>query len=68
MSDEYEITDKDIDSVVHYLTIFHPENANREFAIEMLEYLKAAYHRLALTNPEALEELYDAFEASKKNQ
>ena len=64
MSD-YEITEKDIESVVNYLRIFHPEDANREFAVELLEYLKASYHRLALTSPDALEELYLAFEKSK---
>jgi hypothetical protein len=64
MSD-YEITEKDIESVVNYLKIFHPENANKEFATEMLEYLKASFHRLALTDPDALEELYKAFESSK---
>lgn len=60
MSD-YEITEKDIESVVNYLRIFHPEDANREFAVELLEYLKASYHRLALTDPNALDELYKAF-------
>lgn len=66
MSEQYEITEKDIESMVNYLRIFHPENANQEFATEMLEYLKASYHRLALTDPNALDGLYDAFEASKK--
>lgn len=64
MSD-YEITGSDIASVVNYLRIFHPDDANREFAVELLEYLKASYHRLALTSPDALEELYKAFEKSK---
>lgn len=57
MSD-YKITEKDIESTVNYLRIFHPENANREFAVEMLEYLKATTHRLALTDPRTLDELY----------
>lgn len=64
MSD-YEITEQDIESTVKYLQIFHPENANREFAIEMLAYLKASVHRLALTDPDALNELYIAFTGSK---
>ena len=63
MSD-YQITEKDVEATVNYLRIFHPENANREFAVEMLEYLKASYHRLALTNPDALDELYDAYSMS----
>ena len=64
MSD-YEITEQDIESTVKYLQIFHPENANREFAVEMLEYLKASVHRLALTDPDSLNELYRSFTSSK---
>ena len=64
MSD-YEITEKDIEGMLKYLRVFHAENANREYAVEMLEYLKASYHRLALTDPEALEALYEAFQKSK---
>lgn len=60
MSD-YEITEQDIQSTIKYLQIYHPENANREFAVEMLEYLKASFHRLALSDPSALDELYEAF-------
>lgn len=65
MQEEYKITEKDIESMLKYLRIFHPEKANRDYAIELLEYLKASYHRLALTDPDALDKLYDAFEKSK---
>jgi hypothetical protein len=64
MSD-YKINEQDINGVFNYLKIFHPEKATREYAREMLEYLKAGYHRLALTNPDALHELFEAFEKSK---
>lgn len=64
MSD-YEINEKDIESVVRYLKIFHPENANREYAVEMLVYLQATFHRLAITDPDALEEMYQSFQDSK---
>ena len=64
MSD-YEITEKDVEGMLKYLKVFHPENANREFAEEMLHYLKATYHRLALTDPDALNELYDEFTSKK---
>ena len=60
MSD-YEINEQDIEGTVKYLQIYHPENASREFAVEMLEYLKASFHRLALSDPNALDELYEAF-------
>ncbi|HUD81832.1 MAG TPA: hypothetical protein VMR08_04405 [Patescibacteria group bacterium] len=60
----YEITEKDIDGMLNYLRAFHPENANREFAKEMLEYMKATYRRLASTDSEALDELYESFKQS----
>ncbi|QQR52536.1 hypothetical protein IPG36_00160 [bacterium] len=64
MSD-YQITEKDVEATVNYLRIFHPENANREFAVEMLEYLKASYKRIAHTNPEILDELYMAISGKR---
>lgn len=66
MSD-YKITEEDVEGMLQYLRVFHPENANREYAVEMLEYLKATFHRLALTDPDALHELYEAFEKSRTN-
>lgn len=62
MSD-YKITEQDIEGMLKYLRVFHPENANREFAVAMLEYLKAGYRRMAVSDPEGLEELYVAFTA-----
>ncbi len=67
MSD-YEITEKDIENTVKYLRIFHPENANKEFAVELLQYFKSAYHRLAVTDPDALEELYAAYLGRSNDQ
>ena len=45
MADQYEITEKDIESTVNYL--------------------KASCHRLAMTNPDALDELYETFQKSR---
>jgi len=67
MSD-YKINEKDIESTINYLRIFHPENANREFAIEFLKYWKAIYHRIGATDPDALDKLYEAFEQSKSEE
>ncbi len=64
MSD-YKITDEDVASVVNYLRIFHPDKANEAYAAALLEYLQASYHRMALSDPDALEDLLKAFEASK---
>ncbi len=65
MSD-YVITEENIDAVVRYLEIFHPENANRDFARYMLESTKSAIHKIALENPDDIEALYEQVEASNK--
>lgn len=61
MSD-YVITDEDVDAVVRYLEIFHPENATREFALFMLESTKSAIHKVAIDNPDDIEALYEQVE------
>lgn len=58
MSD-YVITEENIDAVVRYLEIFHPESANRDFARYMLESTKSAIHKIALDNPDDIEALYE---------
>ena len=57
MSD-YEITDKDVEAVVRYLEIYHPENANDDFAVKLLEATKSGIHQVALSDPDRLEDLY----------
>lgn len=61
----YQITEQDIQGMLRYLKAFHPENANREFAEEILRYFKATARRMALTDPDALDELYAEFTANK---
>lgn len=65
MSD-YEITDADIDAMLRYLKIYHPEQATREFAEGWLHYWKATYRDIALENldNDKLEELFKAFNQS----
>lgn len=64
MSD-FKITDEDISAVVRYLKIFHPENANRKFALFMLESTKSAIHNVAIDNPDDIEVLYEQIENSQ---
>lgn len=66
MSD-YVITDEDVDTVVRYLKIFHPENATREFALFMLESTKSAIHKIAIDNPDGLDELYEQVAKSQQD-
>ena len=66
MSD-YEITEKDIDAVVRYLQIYHPDKANRDYAQAMLEYIKSGLHKIAHDNPDNIEAMYEAYEKSLVN-
>lgn len=63
MSD-YVITDEDIDAAVRYLAIYHPENASREYAQQLLEFVKSALHKIAINNPDGIEAMYAQYEAS----
>ncbi|HEU4914914.1 MAG TPA: hypothetical protein VFT16_05980 [Candidatus Saccharimonadales bacterium] len=62
----YEVNEKDIQGVLKYLELFHPENANHGFAEELLRYVKVASRRMALTDPDALDALYNDFQRSKQ--
>lgn len=61
----YTVTKKDTEMMLHYLSIFHPENANEPFARELLYYMRAVYRRMALTDPDALSEMYDSYLVSR---
>jgi hypothetical protein len=63
--DEYELNEKDIDSMVEYLRIFDPEHATPQRSIDFLEYLRVAVHEYAHSNPDKLEELYRKFSANQ---
>ncbi len=65
MSDTYEISEQDIESVMHYLKTHEPEKATRENAIAMLEDLRAGVHSMAHNNPELLEQLQQELSENK---
>lgn len=41
MKDDYQINEKDIETVIRYLEIHDPKNADRDYAIQFLESLQA---------------------------
>lgn len=47
MSTGYELNEKDIDSVLNYLKIFHPNIATPEMAITILESMFIKAHKAA---------------------
>ena len=60
MTKGYELNEKDIDSVLNWLKINRPDNANPEFAIEMLEELHAVVHTASHEEPENLDNMNTA--------
>ena len=67
MSDNYELNEKDIDSVIRFLKIHDPEHATPEIAIAFLEHMKATLHTIGQENPNQLEELYEDFKLKRSN-
>jgi hypothetical protein len=68
MADFYDINDKDIESMVNYLRIFQPEDANKEFATEFLKYLKLTARRTGRIDPDELEKQLEAYNDSNKER
>lgn len=67
MADNYEISEKDIDSVLKFLKLSDPEHATPEMAIEILETMQASVHELAHDDPELLIKIYEQVKNSKKS-
>lgn len=57
----YEITDQDVARVVNWLKDRDPDNANEEFAKEMLLAMKMSYREVGLTDPDSLEKFYEEY-------
>jgi hypothetical protein len=62
MSDmsDYQINEKDIESVIRYMKIHDPKNADREYAIQFLESLQGVAGELVNTDVEFAERLEKA--------
>jgi hypothetical protein len=58
MARQYELNEKDIDSVIRWLKINEPGNATPERAIEILEKTHARVHLLSHEKPELLDDMY----------
>lgn len=59
MSNGYQINEKDIEGTIRFLKTIDPEKATPEMAIALLEHFKGAFHELAHTKPEKLEEILE---------
>jgi hypothetical protein len=66
---DYEIDEAEIDKAIHILSVYDPENATPEKAIDFLVWLRTEVHSIAHNSaPGELEELYKKYtEQSEKN-
>lgn len=67
MSD-YQITETDIDGMMRYLEVYHPDRANRDYARALLKYTKSALHEIAQDNTDNIEAMLEAYEQSLKTE
>ena len=65
MASDYEINEKDIDSVLNFLRLTDPAHATPAVAIALLEYMKDAVHSIALEDPDVLQRMYEEMKANK---
>ena len=68
MADNYEINEKDIESVIRWLKIHDPARATREDAIAMLQDLQTGFHRMSHSSPELLLKLKQELDGDKPSQ
>lgn len=68
MEDNYEISEQDIESALHWLKINDPENANREKAIALLEDLQTGFHQMSHNNPDRLLQLQEELKRNKGSE
>jgi hypothetical protein len=63
---EYHINEEDIQKIVRYLEIHDPQNADRDYAIQLIESMQSFGSELARTD-EALAEAIQKANAKKNN-
>ena len=62
---DYEITEADIDKMIHILQVSQPEDTiTPEMAISKLEEMYENFHLIAHSNPELLERWYEELKPS----
>ena len=66
MNDDYQINEEDIQAIIRYQKIHDPENADRDYAIQLIEAMQGFGSELARSD-EALAEVIKKSNAKKKN-
>lgn len=65
MHDEYHISEEDIQAVIRYLQIHDPENADRDYAIQLIESMQGFGNELARSDEALAEAIRKANEKKK---
>ncbi|CAN5158285.1 hypothetical protein BH09PAT1_BH09PAT1_2350 [soil metagenome] len=68
MAQNYELNEKDIETVLNILKQTDPEHATPEMAIEILEHLQKGVHELSHTDPGALIKIYEELKKSERTK
>ena len=66
MDDEYQINEEDIQAIIRYQKIHDPKNADRDYAIQLIEAMQGVGSELARSD-EALAEAIQKANAKKKD-
>lgn len=64
----YEINNKDIEAIIRYLKIHDPKNADKEYAIQILELMKETAKQLVNTDMEFTELLLKTLKKKKQEE
>ncbi len=65
MNDEYHINEEDIQAIIRYQKIHDPENADRDYAIQLIETMQSIGSELARSDEELAEAIRKANEKRK---
>ena len=63
----YEFTEVDIQKVLNYLTIHSPENADRDYAVQLLEQMQDKAFNIVNSGVLTNEEIEQALESNNKS-
>ena len=64
---DYEFTEEDIQKVMNYLTIHDSENADRDYAVQLLQHMQDKAFNVANSGVLTEEEIEEAIKNSSEN-
>jgi hypothetical protein len=64
---DYEFTEEDIQKVINYLTIHDPKNADKDYAVQLLQHMQDKAFNVANSGVLTEEEIEEAIKNSSEN-